>query len=177
MSWWHDFTQWVQGLGIGSWVVWTMTVGMMTVGLLGTVVPMIPGPVLIFIAAGAHTILLPEQGMSLWGLAILALLLAGTFAVDFLSGAVGSKWFGGSRWGFWGVLIGGIVGLFFGPLGLILGPLVGGFAFEMLLAKKKLNPAMKATWGTVVGTTMGLVLKLGLSAAMIVGFLLDVFWW
>ncbi|WP_256199923.1 DUF456 family protein [Verrucomicrobium spinosum] len=45
------------------------------------------------------------------------------------------------------------------------------------LQKKKFNPAMKATWGTVVGTTMGMVLKLGLSIAMVVCFLVDVFWW
>ncbi len=177
MSWWHDMVNWFQGLEIGHWMVWCLTVVLMLVGILGTVVPMLPGPVLLFVAGGLHTLLMPEHGMSLWGLGIMALLLAGTFAVDFLSGAVGSKWFGGSRWGFWGVLVGGIAGLFFGPLGLIFGPLIGGFAFEVFFAKKKFNPAMKATWGTVVGTTMGMVLKLGLSIAMVVCFLVDVFWW
>jgi hypothetical protein len=115
--------------------------------------------------------------MSWWGLGLLFLLLVASFVVDFLSGAVGSKWFGGSRWGFWGVLLGGVVGLFFGPLGLLVGPLVGGFAFEMLFAKQPLNPAIKATWGTVVGTTLGLMLKLGLSGAMIACFFVDVLWW
>ena len=177
MSWWYDLTQWIQSLHFGVWLVWTLTVVLMLVGVVGTVVPFLPGPVMIFVAAGLHTFLLPDQGMSWWGLALMALLLAASFAVDFFSGAVGSKWFGGSRWGFWGVLVGGIVGLFFGPLGLICGPLIGGFAFEILFAKKRINPAMKATWGTVVGTTMGLALRLLIVAAMVTAFCVDVFWW
>lgn len=177
MTWWHDMVQWFQSLEIGHWLVWCLTASLMIIGVLGTIVPLLPGPVLLFVAGGLHTLLLPDQGMSLWGLALMALLLAGTFAVDFLSGAVGSKWFGGSRWGFWGVLVGGVVGLFFGPLGLIFGPLIGGFAFEIFFAKKRFNPAMKATWGTVVGTTMGMVLKLGLSLAMVFCFVVDVFFW
>ncbi len=158
------------------WGVWTLTTVLMLVGLAGSVLPLVPGPLLIFIAAVLHFFLRPESGVSWWGLALQLGLTLTAYGLDFASGAMGTHWFGGSRWGIAGVLIGGIVGLFFGLPGLIIGPLAGGFLFEMLLAKKEFKPAVRSTWGTVVGTGMGLVLRLLLSIAMIVCFLLDVFW-
>jgi uncharacterized protein YqgC (DUF456 family) len=159
------------------WGVWTLTTILMVVGLLGSVLPLVPGPLIILLAATLHFFLRSESGVSWSGLALLFVLTVIAYALDFASGAVGAHWFGGSRWGIAGVLIGGIVGLFFGLPGLIIGPLAGGFLFELLFAQKELKPAMKSTWGTVVGTGMGLVARLLLSIAMIISFLLDVIWW
>ena len=159
------------------WGVWSLTSILMLVGLIGSVLPLVPGPLIIFIAAVLHFFLRPESGVSWWGIALLFVLTLAAYALDFASGAMGTHWFGGSRWGIAGVLAGGIVGLFFGLPGLIIGPLAGGFLFEMLFAKQELKPAIKSTWGTVVGTGMGLVLRFVLSLIMIGCFLLDVFWW
>lgn len=158
------------------WGTWTLTVLLLFLGLIGTVVPLLPGPVLIFIAGIVHTLLRPESGMSWWGIAIQAVLVAVAYGVDIMSGAMGTKWFGGSKWGMWGVLIGGVVGLFFGLPGLILGPLIGGFAFEILFAKKKMSPAAKATWGTLVGTGVGMVARLCIGVVMVAWFLVDALW-
>ncbi|MCB1276080.1 DUF456 domain-containing protein, partial [Prosthecobacter sp.] len=76
-----------------------------------------------------------------------------------------------------GVFIGGIAGMFFMPLGLVLGPLIGGIAFELLFAKKRLQPAAKSAWGSLLGTGVGLVLRLVVSCAMIATFLLDALVW
>lgn len=158
------------------WGVWTLTSVLMFLGLVGSVVPFIPGPLLILIGAVAHVLLRPESGAGWWCVALLFVLTLAAYALDFASGAMGTRWFGGSRWGIAGVLVGGIVGLFFGIVGLILGPLIGGFAFEMLLAQKELAPAMKSTWGTVVGTGVGLALRLGVAILMVVAFIADVVW-
>jgi uncharacterized protein YqgC (DUF456 family) len=76
-----------------------------------------------------------------------------------------------------GVVIGGLVGLFFGLPGLIIGPVVGGFLGERYVARKEFHPALRATWGTVVGTTVGMVVRVGISVAMIAVFFLDALWW
>lgn len=176
-SLWHDITQWATTVDWAMWGTWTLTIILMLVGLAGTVLPLLPGPVIIFVGALLHTFLRSQSAMSWWGLALMAILLILSFVVDFVSGAMGTKHFGGSKWGVWGVLVGGIVGIFFGLPGLIIGPIVGGFAAERWIAKKDFHPAAKATWGTVVGTTVGMVVRLGISVAMVLLFFADALWW
>ncbi len=45
----------------------------------------------------------------------------------------------------------------------------------MIIAKRELKPAAKSTWGTLLGTAAGLILKAGLGLAMVGYFFLDVF--
>jgi len=156
--------------------VWTLTICLLLVGLVGSVLPLLPGPFLIFLGGVLHTVLLPEQGMGWVGLVILALLLVVSYIVDMAAGAMGARWFGASRWGIYGVFVGGIVGLFFAPLGFLLGPLIGGLAFELLFAKKRMAPAVKSTWGTLLGTGVGLAVRLVLALAMVGTVLVDVIW-
>jgi uncharacterized protein len=157
--------------------VWSLTLSLLVVGLLGAVLPFVPGPLLIFIAGIVHTWLRPESGMSWQGIVLLALLLVIAYFLDIASGAMGARWFGASKWGILGVFVGGVVGLFFALPGLILGPIVGGLSFELLFAKKEMRPAMKSTWGTLVGTGAGLVLRLAVSIAMLATFFVDALWW
>jgi uncharacterized protein YqgC (DUF456 family) len=157
--------------------VWSLTICLLIVGLVGSVVPFLPGPVLIFIAGVVHTLLLPEAGMSVWGFVALTLGVGLSYVVDFASGAVGARWFGASRWGIAGVFVGGIVGMFFGPVGWVLGPLIGGVGFELIFAKKRLQPAAKSAWGSLLGTGVGLVLRLIVAVGMVAVFFLDVLVW
>lgn len=156
--------------------VWALTLCLLLVGIVGSVVPLLPGPFLIFIAGILHTVLLPEQGMSWQGIVLLSLLLVASYVIDMAAGALGARWFGASRWGIAGVFVGGIVGLFFAPLGFILGPLAGGLLFELLFAKKRMAPAVKSTWGTLLGTGAGLVARLVLSLAMVATVVIDAVW-
>jgi uncharacterized protein YqgC (DUF456 family) len=174
---WSSIAQFFSSLPWGTAGVWTLSISLLIVGFIGAIVPFLPGPLLIVIAGIVHTLLLPDQGMSTWGIVLLILWFCLAYAVDFFSGMMGARWFGASRWGITGVFIGGIVGLFFGPLGLLLGPLIGGFAFELFFAKQRLHPAIKSTWGTLLGTGVGLVLRVLISLAMIATFLIDVLWW
>lgn len=180
MEWFSDIWTAVavffSGLPWSTLGVWSLTITLLITGFIGAVVPFLPGPFLIVIAGILHTLLRPEGGMSTLGIVLLVLLFGLAYAVDLLSGMMGARWFGASSWGIWGVLVGGIVGLFFGPVGLLLGPLIGGFSFEMLFAKRQLRPAMKSTWGTVIGTGVGLILRIGISVAMIATVLIDILW-
>ncbi len=174
---WESTTQFFSGIHYSVVGVWTLTATLMIVGLVGSVVPLLPGPLLILVAGIVHTLLLPEAGMSWQGITLLGVLLVVAYAVDVAAGAMGARWFGASRWGIAGALIGGLVGLFFVPLGFILGPLIGALAAEIFFAKKRIQPAVKSTWGTLLGTGVGLVLRLIISIAMIATVLIDALWW
>ena len=52
-----------------------------------------------------------------WSIGILGVLMFLDRVVDFFATAMGSKWFGGTRWGIFGALAGGLIGLFFGIIG------------------------------------------------------------
>lgn len=148
---------------------WTLTVLLMLVGLAGTVLPLIPGSVLILCGAVLNYFTLESVGwVTLLGLTMLMLLAQ---ALDIVSGSIGAKWFGATRWGAIGALAGGVVGLFFGIPGILLGPLCGALVGE-LLGGKGILPAGKSTWGTLVGTTAGIAAKLGVGLVMIAWFVI-----
>lgn len=140
---------------------------LMLAGLVGTVVPLVPGAILIFSGALVNAIAVGTIG---WGTVLLLLvLMLMAQAVDFLSGAAGAKYFGASRWGAIGGVLGAVVGIFFGLPGLLLGPLIGAVGGE-LLAGRGLLPAGKSGWGTFLGATAGLVAKVILGLLMVAVF-------
>lgn len=165
--WWGD-------VGVG--MAWLVTSCLMVAGLVGCVVPILPGHVIILIGAVAHFLMLGvDSGMEWWSLVVLAGLLVISQTLEFLSGAAGTRWFGGSRWGAFGALLGGVVGLFFMPFGLLLGPLVGAILLEVFFEKKKAKPAVASGVGSVVGTLAGMGIKIVIGSVMVVWFLVDVF--
>lgn len=174
---WNAVTHFFTTMPWEMWSVWTLTVCLLIVGIVGSVVPFLPGPMLIFAAGIVHTVLRPESGMGTWGIVFLSLELVLSYVVDFASGAMGARWFGASKWGIAGVFIGGLVGMFFIPFGLVLGPLIGGVSFELVFAKKQLQPAAKSAWGSLLGTGVGLVLRLIVALLMVATFLLDALVW
>ncbi len=155
---------------------WTITLLLMLVGLVGTVVPLLPGTTIILAAAVLHRLMLGAgQSVGWWTIGALSALTLLSFAVELLSGSIGAKWFGATKWGAIGGIIGGIVGLFFGLVGIFVGPLVGVLVGE-LLGGKGLLPAGKSTWGTLIGTTAGMLAKVGLALAMVALFLAAALW-
>ena len=151
---------------------WTLTLALMLLGLAGTVLPLLPGTTIILGAAILHRFMLGEAHSAGWwtigGLAVLTVL---SFAIDIVSGSLGAKWFGATRWGAIGGIVGALVGVFFFPIGLFLGPMIGVLLGE-LLGGKELLPAGKSTWGTLLGTTAGMIGKVGVGAVMIAWFLI-----
>ncbi len=154
-----------------NYVWWTVTIILMLIGVAGTVLPLLPGTTIILAAAVLHHLLLPpEQTVGWWTIGGLALLTVVSYIVDFVSGTVGAKWYGATKWGAIGGIIGAIVGLFFGIIGVFVGPLLGVLVGE-LLGGKGLLPAGKSTWGTVIGTTAGIILRFAIAVVMVLWFL------
>ncbi len=162
--------------GVGTGAAWFVTACLLAAGAVGCVLPILPGHLIILIAAVAHRLMLGEaSGLKWWSFVILGLLMAISQTFETLSGAAGSKWFGGTRWGAVGALVGSIVGMFFLPFGLLLGPLIGAFVCEVAFAKKQTHHAAYSGVGSVVGVVAGMGFKIAIGLAMIVWFFLDVF--
>ncbi len=160
--------------GNGAWIVTGL---LFVVGLAGCVLPVLPGHLFIIAGAIAYRLMVgPGAGIAWWGFAILVLLMAIAQAFEIISGSLGAKWFGGSKWGVIGALVGGIAGLFFLPFGLILGPLIGAFGFEKAFAKKDNRDSVVSGVGSVIGTVAGMAFKIVIGVMMIGWFFVDVFW-
>jgi len=171
---WYDF---LSGEALYHTLIWSRVVLLLVTGFLGTFLPILPGTTLIF--AGAllfyFTMGMESSGLAWQGLVFIGLLYGLSILLDWVSGALGAKWFGSSKWGIVGAILGGVIGLFFGIPGLIIGPIAGVFIFEVCIAKKEVKAAGHSTVGTVVGGIAGILGRVGLALGMIAWFVVDVF--
>jgi uncharacterized protein YqgC (DUF456 family) len=136
----------------------------MVIGIIGCLVPVLPGPPLSFL--GLILLHLTRFGQ----FATSTLIILGSIAVlvtvlDYIVPIWGTRKFGGSKYGTKGATIGLIIGFFLGPLGIILGPLIGAFVGEMIF-KDDLNYAFKASFGSLLGFLTSIGLKLAASFVM-----------
>jgi len=112
---------------------WIITLLLMLVGLFGSLVPWIPGSVLIFAGAVIHYVFLgSEKSVGIATIIILGVLMVLALAVDLVSGSLGAKWFGATRLGALGGIVGAVAGMFFGLIGIFVGPLLGVLIGELL---------------------------------------------
>jgi uncharacterized protein YqgC (DUF456 family) len=139
--------------------------GLMVIGIIGCVLPVIPGPPLSFVG------LLLLHFSKYAEFSFNFLLLFGAIAVivtvlDYVFPIWGTKKFGGSRAGMWGAAIGLVIGIIvFPPIGIIVGPFAGAVIGESLTGKKSAD-AFRAGFGSFMGLMMGIGLKLAASLAM-----------
>jgi uncharacterized protein YqgC (DUF456 family) len=163
--------------GVGITVAWLVTASLLIAGAVGCVLPVLPGHLIIFIAAVAHRLMLGAErsGLWWWSFLVLGLMMAVSQTLEMVGGAAGTRWFGGTRWGALGAIVGTVAGMFFMPFGLVLGPLIGAFVAEIVFARQATRPATIAGVGSLVGTLAGLVIKLVIGILMLVWFFLDVF--
>ena len=144
----------------------TLAILLVLVGILGTVIPGLPGAVLVlagllwlawldgFDRLGPSTIIL------------LVILTIAFHAIDLLATTVGARRFGASRRAVGGAFVGTIVGLFFGLPGVVIGPFVGAFVGEFT-KRRVLHDATRAGLGTWLGIVIGTAVKLALIFTMV----------
>jgi len=134
-------------------------------GIMGCILPVIPGPPLSYI--GLLFLHFTERyQFSSRFLIIWAAITIVVYALDYLIPAWGTKKFGGSKRGVWGSIIGLVIGLFFfPPFGIIIGPFLGAVIGE-LTAGKDSGVALKSGFGSFIGFLAGTLLKLITSGMM-----------
>jgi uncharacterized protein YqgC (DUF456 family) len=154
---------------------WFFTVVLFAVGLIGTVLPVFPGTIIILASAIIHRVMLGADKSIGWRtIAVLVLLTLATYALDFLSGYFGAKYFGATRWGMFGAILGALIGtFFFGIIGLFVGPVIGAILGEFIAGKRMID-AGRAGWGSLLGSLGAMISKLVIALVMITIFFLTV---
>lgn len=144
-------------------VLYGTAVTLFAVGVIGCVVPVLPGPLA---AYAGFLCLLGTPRSPGWGAAVaMGAVAAAVVLADSLVPAWGAKRFRCSKWGVWGSVIGAFAGSFFFPAGLLAGPFLGAMAGE-LLSGRKWSAAAWGGVGAVAGFLVGVALKLGVCALM-----------
>lgn len=137
-------------------------------GFLGCILPALPGPPVSY--AGMLLLHFTDRvQFSTVQLLVWLGLVALTLILDYVIPMWGSRYSGGSKWGSWGALIGSVLGLFFLPYGLLLGPFLGAMVGE-LLGDRDLTVALKSGLGSLLGFLFGTILKVTLCAYFIIVF-------
>jgi hypothetical protein len=151
---------------------------LIVVGLLGTVLPALPGMPLIFVGMLLAAWVGDFQVIGGWTLAVLGVMATLALAIDFVASTLGVKKVGASSKAVWGAALGTLAGLFFGIVGLIVGPFVGAVIGELVHLKAydraALGGATKVGAATWVGMAVGAALKLAVAFAMIGIFVLAI---
>jgi hypothetical protein len=144
-------------------------------GLALTFVPIVPATWIIWGAALLNAALTGFTPINWTFLIVLALIALVAVTIDNLAAAWGARKFGGSSAAAWGALVGGLVGLFLGPIGFLIGPFAGAVVAEMLVSRREPVDAIKSGLGTLAGMLGGIGAKLVVHAAMGVLVLLRIF--
>lgn len=165
-------------------VFYWLLVLVMVVGVVGAVVPALPGISLVLGAIVIWGLVVGFKGLTLaLGVAIVALLLS--LAIDYFAGVLGAQRAGASRWGQTGAIVGMFLGLFgllpFLPtgiplLGLLLGTVFGAFTGEFLHRSNlkfgpRIQQSAKVGIAIVVGTLVGNLLQGLLALIAVIVFL------
>jgi len=139
-------------------------------GVIGCIVPVIPGPPVAYIAlllvswAGGWSVYAP------WVLIVMAVAAVGAAVLDSILPIVTSRRAGAGKAGIWGSVLGMLVGtVFFPPFGTVIGAFLGALAGELLVMREGRNP-MKAALGVFTGTMLATVVKLSVSGVTAVLF-------
>ncbi len=157
-------------------ILYIISAGLILIGLLGTVLPVLPGIPLAFAGMVLAAWVGGFKEISVISLVLLGLLTLASVAIDFLASAIGAKRAGASKMAILGAGIGSLVGvLFFSLPGLILGPFLGVMAVETAKGKS-VREASKIGFATWIGMAVGVALKIGLAFAML-GIFLFALWY
>ena len=148
----------------------TLAVVMVIIGLIGVVMPALPGHMLILAGLIVGAWANGFMRVGLWTLVVLGVIALASYAVDFVAVALGAKRLGASPRAMTGAALGTLAGLFFGLPGVIVGPFVGAVIGE-LTAHRNFAKAGKAGVAAWIGFAIGTAVKVALAFLMIGIFL------
>ena len=148
---------------------------LMILGILGSFLPVLPGPITSWF--GLLLLHLSDAVPMNW--TFLGITFAIAFIIwliDYIIPAMGTKRFGGTRYGVIGTMVGLVIGIFFfPPFGLIIGPFLGAFIGELIKDSKDSKKALKAAFGSFIGFITSTFLKF-IAAVVFAGLFFSIFW-
>ncbi len=147
-------------------LLWTCSIALIALGVAGTVLPALPGTLLVL--AGAVLGAWIDHFARVGGITItiLTVLAVISWVLDFLAGVMGAKKSGASREALAGAAVGTVVGLFMGLIGVFFMPLVGAVVGEFI-ARRDQWRAVHVGISTWIGTILGMLAKVVIAFMMI----------
>lgn len=147
-------------------LVWSAAIILIAIGLIGSVVPLLPGTTLILAGVLLQKWLLPDTLTWLavgwiagfWFLSVIA---------DIGCTIIGTKLFGGTKWGMAGATGGAMVGMFVSVPALLLGTILGAVLAEKCISKRTGSQALRAGAGAAVGFVLSIFARLACALVMI----------
>ena len=146
--------------------LWIVAVLMIVVGVVGTVMPALPGAVLVLGGIALAAWIDGFAKISGWTVGAAAMLTALAFVTDYVAAAMGAKKAGASMLAIVGAAIGTVAGVFTGFVGLLFMPLAGA-ALGELIAQRDLRRAGKVGVATWLGLLIGTAVKVAIVFAMV----------
>ena len=146
-------------------VIFIIAFVLLILGLLGSIIPGLPGPPLSFIGILLIHFFTGTQFSTsfLLSWAVIVILV---FLLDYFMQVWSVKKFGGGRKAILGTFLGLFMGLLFLPVGLLIGPFCGAFIGALLEVRGDNNRALKVAIGSFVGFVTGTILKLVISSVL-----------
>lgn len=118
---------------------------------------MLPGPPIAYVALLLLQ-LTSSAPFTIIQLLLWLLLVVFVQLIDYFLPMLGTKYSGGGRWGSRGCLVGTLIGLFFMPWGLLVGPFLGAYVGTLIEGRSQAD-AFKSGFGSLLGFLLGTVLK------------------
>ncbi len=147
-------------------LLWVLCVILMVLGLAGTVLPVLPGTLLVWAGILLGAWIDDFTRISMITMAVITVLAVLAWALDYAAGWMGAQRAGASKQALVGAAVGTVLGLFMGLVGVLFMPLVGA-ALGEYLARKDHGRAAKVGVATWIGIVVGLVAKVVISFMMV----------
>ena len=153
----------------------SLGVVVIVLGFIGCFVPVLPGPIVSYLALIFLSIPKKWEVFSPTFLIIIGVATIAATVLDYILPVVTSKKKGATKGGIWGSILGMIAGIFFfPPFGMLIGAFAGAVIGELIFNKDRKN-ALKAGWGVFLGTVLSIFIKLGVSGVIAFYFFRGIF--
>ena len=147
-------------------LLWVLCIALIVLGLAGTVLPVLPGTLLVWAGIVLGAWIDDFARVSVTTVVLISVLGALAWGLDYAAGLMGAKKAGASKQALLGAAVGTVLGLFMGLVGVLFMPLVGAAVGEYL-ARKDETRAVKVGLATWVGIMLGLMAKVVLAFIMV----------
>lgn len=156
----------LRGVEILPYLYGTLVGLLVLAGLVGCVVPLLPGTTLILGAVLLQKLLLP--GTLSWGVfAWIAGFWLLSVLADLACTLVGTRLLGGTKWGMAGATGGALAGMFFSLPALVLGTIFGAVLAEKWLGRQSMDESLRSGAGAALGLVLGTFARLGCALVMV----------
>lgn len=147
-------------------MLWIIAVALIVIGVIGTVLPALPGVILVFGGIALAAWIDDFTRIPVWVVSLLGAMTAVAWVVDYAAAAMGAKRVGASKYAVIGAVVGTFAGVFTGLWGLLFMPLVGA-AIGEFIAQRDLRRAGAVGIATWLGILLGTAVKIAIVFTMI----------